>query len=127
MKKTTQKLKSPIAIAVAMLVATSCVQKNKQISEASEDSLQKPVIEWVIIPAGTFTMGNPATEVGRYADETQHQVTLSAFKMSKHEISVGQFKAFVDATGYKTDADKGTGGVSGSAIWTGEKFEFVEG
>jgi len=84
----------------------------------------KPVIEWANIPAGTFTMGSPTSEVGRNSDETQHQVTLSAFKMSKHEITVAQFKAFVDATGYVTDADKGTAGVDGSLIWTGAKFEF---
>jgi len=87
----------------------------------------KPVIEWVDIPAGTFTMGSPASEVNRDSDETQHQVTLSAFKMSKYEITVAQFKAFVDATGYVTDADKGTGGFDGSVIWTGSVFEFKAG
>ena len=40
---------------------------------------------------------------------------------------MAQFKAFVDATGYKTDADKGTGGEIGSAIWTGAKFEYKAG
>lgn len=29
------------------------------------------------IPAGTFTMGSPTDELGRYNDETQHAVTLS--------------------------------------------------
>lgn len=88
----------------------------------------KPAIEWACIPAGTFSMGSPASEVSRGSDEIQHQVTLSAFKMSKHEITVAQFKAFVNATGYITDADKGTGGVgSGSSIWTGTKFELKAG
>jgi formylglycine-generating enzyme required for sulfatase activity len=37
-------------------------------------------------------------------------VTLSkAFWMGKHEVTVGQFRKFADATGYKTDAEKGTG------------------
>lgn len=87
---------------------------------------EKPSIEWASIPAGTFTMGSPTSEAFRGADETQHQVTLSAFKMSKHEITVGQFKAFVDATGYKTDADKGTS-FSGSIIWTGTEVLEKEG
>ena len=78
---------------------------------------QKPVIDWAFIPAGTFTMGSPRNEVGRTKDEIQHQVTLSAFKMSKQEVTVKQFKAFVDATGYKTDAEKGTGGRKGSSVW----------
>jgi len=29
------------------------------------------------IPAGTFMMGSPTNELGRYSGETQHQVTLS--------------------------------------------------
>jgi formylglycine-generating enzyme len=85
-------------------------------------SCQKPVIEWVSIPTGTFTMGSPASEFGRSADEIQHQVTLSTFKMSKYEITIAQFKAFIDATGYKTDADKGVWFI-GSDIWTGTKGE----
>ncbi len=89
---------------------------------AGAASAQKPAIEWASIPAGTFTMGNPTSE----ADETQHQVTLSAFIMSKQEITVAQYKAFVDATGYVTDADKGTG-IDGSVIWTGSKFDFKAG
>jgi formylglycine-generating enzyme len=87
----------------------------------------KPAIEWAEIPAGTFAMGSPTSEVGRNSNETQHQLTLSAFKMSKYEITVAQFKAFIDATVYVTDADKRTGGVDGSAFWTGSKFEFKAG
>ena len=37
----------------------------------------KPIIEFVDIPAGTFTMGSPSSEKGRKDDEIQHQVTLS--------------------------------------------------
>ncbi len=81
----------------------------------------KPIIQWAALPSGTFTIGSPVTEVDRTADETQHQVTLNAFKISKYEITIAQFKSFIDATGYITDADKGTGGVSGSVIFIGEK------
>ncbi len=86
----------------------------------------KPSIEWAKILSGTFTMGSPASEVSRRVDEIQHQVTLSAFKMSKYEITVAQFKAFVDATGYITDAEKGTL-LNGSFISTGSKFELKAG
>jgi formylglycine-generating enzyme required for sulfatase activity len=106
-KTKTEKLKSLIIIMVTLLIATTV-------------SAQKPYIEWANSPAGTFTMGSPTTEVNRESyetNETPHQVTLSAFKMSKQEITVAQFKAFVDATGYITDADKGTK-YSGSIIVT---------
>ncbi len=53
-------------------------------------------ITMVQIPAGTFTMGSPVSEIGHY-NETQHQVTLNAFKMSKYEITNAQFAAFLNA------------------------------
>jgi formylglycine-generating enzyme required for sulfatase activity len=42
-------------------------------------------------------MGSPATEVSRNTDETQHTVTLSAFRMSKYEITNAQYAAFLNA------------------------------
>jgi formylglycine-generating enzyme len=62
-------------------------------------SINKPVIEFVNIPAGTFTMGSPSSEKGRKDDEIQHQVTLSSFKMSKYPITFEQYDAFCEATG----------------------------
>jgi formylglycine-generating enzyme len=86
-------------------------------------SKSKPVIEWVEVPGGTYQMGSYDKETGRQDDERQHQVTLLPFKMSKCEITVEQFKAFIEATGYVTDAENGTDGYKGSVIWTGDKFE----
>jgi len=44
------------------------------------------------IPAGTFTMGSPVTEPGHYADETQHEVTLSnGFYMGIYEVTQSQY------------------------------------
>lgn len=60
-------------------------------------------LSFVDIPAGTFTMGSPETEPDRNTDETQHQVTLSAFKMSKFEITNAQFAAFLNAKGIGSD------------------------
>jgi len=78
---------------------------------------------FLLIPAGTFTMGSteadikavvakwPNTKEDWFADEKPaHKVTISrAFHMGKHEVTVGQFRRFVEATGYKTDAETGTG------------------
>ena len=61
---------------------------------------------FVKIPAGEFTMGSPASEIGRQNDETQHQVCLSSFYMSKYAVTVAEFRKFVEATGYRTDAEK---------------------
>jgi sulfatase modifying factor 1 len=72
-------------------------------------SVSKPIIEFVNIPAGTFSMGSPSSEVDRSSDEQQHQVTLSAFKMSKNEITFAQYDAFCDATGRTKPDDSGWG------------------
>ena len=44
--------------------------------------------------AGSFTMGTPDTEKGRYDDEgPQHTVTLSAFWMGATEVTQGQYQS----------------------------------
>ncbi|MCL2318772.1 MAG: SUMF1/EgtB/PvdO family nonheme iron enzyme [Treponema sp.] len=54
-------------------------------------------IEMIWIPAGSFQMGSPSTELGRYAFETPHQVTLSkGFYMGKYEVTQ---KQWVDVMG----------------------------
>jgi formylglycine-generating enzyme required for sulfatase activity/WD40 repeat protein len=61
----------------------------------------------VQIPAGKFFMGSPASESERNRDEEQHEVVLTQpFFMAAHEVTVGQFKAFVKAVNYTTDAEK---------------------
>ena len=72
-------------------------------------TVKKPKIEWVDIPAGTFIMGSPETEVNRDNDETQHEVTLSAFKMSKYEITFAQYDMFCEAMGREKPDDEGWG------------------
>jgi len=91
---------------------------------AANVSAQKTSIEWQKIPAGTFTMGSPASEPGRKSFETPHQVTLSGFKISRYEVTVSQFKEFINATHYITDAEEGTGGKIGSIIWSGTSSDF---
>ncbi|MFZ4402253.1 MAG: formylglycine-generating enzyme family protein [Bacteroidales bacterium] len=57
----------------------------------------------VNIPAGTFTMGSPTTEVNHASDETQYQVTLSAFRMSKYEITNAQYAQFLNTKNIGSD------------------------
>ncbi len=62
----------------------------------------------VVLPPGHFRMGTPKEEPGRFADEgPQHWVTLrKPFAFGRCEITVGQFRRFVEETGYVTDAEK---------------------
>ena len=70
-------------------------------TRAEQTSIKKPDIEFADIPGGTFIMGSPVTEQGRQNDEIQHEVTLSAFKMSKYCITYAQYDVFCEATGRK--------------------------
>ena len=77
---------------------------------------------FVLIRGGEFTMGSPEGEVCHQDDETQHQVRLSSFFMSRYAVTVAEFRRFVQASGYRTDAEKGgytenwRCGVSGSVL-----------
>ncbi|NLD46550.1 MAG: SUMF1/EgtB/PvdO family nonheme iron enzyme [Clostridiaceae bacterium] len=62
-------------------------------------SINKPDVEFVDIPGGTFIMGSPATEQGRQNDEIQHKVTLNPFKMSKYPVTFEQYDLFCEVTG----------------------------
>ena len=94
--------------AKAAFTAMNSGEKPTPEEEIDKNS-NKPPVEWVSIPAGTFTMGSPAGEVGRFDDETQHQVTLSAFRMSKYEVTFDQYDAFCAATGRSKPDDEGWG------------------
>jgi formylglycine-generating enzyme required for sulfatase activity len=72
--------------------------------------------EMVWIPAGSFRMGG--IQSGGDSDEQPvHQVSVGRFAMGRYEVTVGEFRRFVKATGYKTDAEKGGGCVSWSQGW----------
>ena len=46
-------------------------------------------------------MGSPKDESGREAQEVQHEVELTkGFYLGVHEVTVGQFRRFVDVTNY---------------------------
>ena len=52
------------------------------------------VIELLPIKAGSFTMGSPATELGRFPDEVQHEVKIEKdFWMGKTEVTQLQWDA----------------------------------
>lgn len=81
--------------------------------------------EMIFVEGGTFMMG-ATPEQWEWADDIEkpaHPVTLSSFYISKYLVTVEQFRAFVDATGYITTAQ---GEYPGSWINTpegGETFD----
>ena len=73
-------------------------------------TIPKSSVEMVQIPAGTFTMGSPMTEPGRYYDETQHQVTLtSGFYMGKYQVTQKEFREVMGILDDRTTTTYGKG------------------
>jgi sulfatase modifying factor 1 len=80
-------------------------------------------MKMVIVPAGTFTMGSSRSDRRRIQNDwgiaqdlvdregPSHRVRIgNPFLIGKYEVTAGQFKQFVDETGYKTVAEtKGWG------------------
>jgi hypothetical protein len=64
--------------------------------------------ETVVVLAGSYQMGSSAFEDGRADNEgPRHRVTiLRGFAIGRTEVTVGEFRKFVENTGYKTDAQK---------------------
>ncbi|MDO4559231.1 MAG: formylglycine-generating enzyme family protein [Planctomycetia bacterium] len=93
-------------------------QRQKPVRELPQDYLNANGQEFRLIPAGSFMMGNlmtpeeihekyPGGEIEWYRDAPSHKVTISKpFYMSKYETTVADFRKFVEATGYKTDAEQ---------------------
>ena len=60
--------------------------------------------EMVVVPAGSFMMGSPSSEEGRWGGEGPvHRVTIPApFAVGKYEVTRGEFARFVSATDHDT-------------------------
>jgi len=74
--------------------------------------------EMVSIPAGSFIMGSSPEEAGRSGNEgPSHQVSVGPFSMGRYEVTVGEFRQFVQETQYKTDAERNAGIFKGCKAW----------
>ena len=52
--------------------------------------------DMMLIPAGTFTMGSPASDKGRNDDESLHQVMITnPYYMGKYEVTQEQWEAVI--------------------------------
>jgi len=70
------------------------------LTPAPSKEIEVPMIA---IPAGEFIMGN---DVGDDDEKPAHKVFVAAFKIDQFEVTNEQFQAFVEKTGYVSDAEK---------------------
>lgn len=95
------------------------IKPDREIQPVETKIREADGMTMVYVPAGEFEMGNPGTqwvwngdlEAGNlglqiYTDESpQHSVYLDAYWVDQTEVTVGMFRIFVEATGYKTRAE----------------------
>jgi formylglycine-generating enzyme required for sulfatase activity len=75
----------------------------------------------VYVPAGEFLMGSPIGE-GNPSEWLQHTVYLDGFWIDRTEVTNRQFEKFVQATGYRTEAEKeGIG-----TLWVGGRSPYPQ-
>ncbi len=77
----------------------------------------EPLLNMITIPGGTFQMGS--NNAGT-SEKPVHTVTVSTFQMSKTEVTVKQFREFINDTDYKPVSE--TGG--GSYFYNGAKDQW---
>lgn len=89
-----------VALAIVAFAGTFLLTRYLQ-----QPSVATPPTGMVLIPAGEFSMGSSG-ESAMPNERPVRTIKLSAFFMDETEVTNAQFKAFVDATGYVTTAEK---------------------
>ena len=102
-----------LLLVVLCLLQSAAVWAQTDVHERDCDGCP----EMVVVPAGSFTMGSPDSEAGRWPREgPRHTVTITrAFAAGRFEVTRGEFAKFVRETGYPA------GG--GCYYWTGSNVE----
>jgi len=72
-----------------------------------DKSMKALVPEMVFVKGGSFWMGSDSTDIAAKPDEfPKHYVEVEDFYMGKYEVTVEEFARFVEASGYKSEAEK---------------------
>ncbi|MEW6602248.1 MAG: formylglycine-generating enzyme family protein [Nitrospirota bacterium] len=69
----------------------------------------------VLVKGGCYQMGDIFRDVPS-SEKPVHEVCVADFYVGKYEVTVGEFREFVNETGYKTDAER----QDGCHSWTGD-------
>ena len=101
-----------------------------QPGQAFKDCSQAHCPEIVVIPGGSFVMGSTAAEQKKAQEANlkkewtdwegpQRRVSVRSFAAGRYAVTKGQFAAFVQAKGYRTEAERG----DGCLAWKGSELK----
>ena len=76
-----------------------------EIKKETKDKDTPLPANFVQIKGGTFIMGSPAWEAGRFYGEMQRKITVSSFKMSKYQVTQEEYE---EVMGNNPSATKGS-------------------
>ncbi|WP_199338464.1 SUMF1/EgtB/PvdO family nonheme iron enzyme [Nostoc sp. FACHB-133] len=79
-------------------------RRNEEAKYFEQDLGNGVTLEMVQIPGGTFMMGSPEGEAGRFGNESpQHQVKVPRFFMGKYAVTQAQYQAVmgINASNFK--------------------------
>jgi len=80
-------------------------------------------MEFVYVQGGCYQMGDTFGD-GFPSEQPVHEVCVNDFALAKYDVTVGEFRKFTVATGYKTEAEEegGCGVFNGSKwVWDASK------
>jgi formylglycine-generating enzyme required for sulfatase activity len=85
-------------------------------------------MQLTLVPAAEFQMGSDESDNDTSSSERpQHRARITQpFYLGTYEVTKGQFRKFVDATGYKTDAEKDGKGGGGYTSDKDSSFPFEQ-
>jgi len=121
-----KELEGRFQASTAVIAASQTVQTPTPVAQPSQDIVGKvfkdcaECPEMVVIPSGRFVMGGtqPGDEEReklpnrfRNRSQLQREVSVSSLVMSRNEVTVGQYRAFVTATNRSESG--------GCFVWTG--------
>lgn len=88
-------------------------EEARQKAAAEKAAQTQNMPDMILIEGGTFQMGSK--DGGYDREKPAHTVAVKDFYLGKYPVTVAQFKTFIDASAYQTDADKD----GGSYLWNG--------
>src|SRR5512138_364624 len=101
-------MKASVIILFLLLVQLNIICQIKEDTLLTLDNKAYPLAlhgqtqEFIRIPGGEIFIGSD----DRPDEQPVHKVRIHSFDISSTEVTIRQFRAFVQATGYITDAEK---------------------
>ncbi len=114
-----------LIIAVVPLMAMAADVENLKAKRSGEKpgvatyKDPSPGMEFVNVQGGCYQMGDTFGD-GFRSEKPVHEVCVNDFALAKYDVTVGEFRKFIVAAGYKTEAEK----EGGCGVLNGSKWEW---